>query len=75
MNWSRATRQAHRWLSIVFTITVVANIIATLAGRAIEWLYLVPLAPLVLMMATGLYLFFLPYAGKSTAGRPGSGEA
>jgi hypothetical protein len=28
------------------------------------WVYLLPLAPLALLMLTGLYLFFLPYARK-----------
>jgi len=30
LNWSKWIRQAHRWLSIVFTLTVVANF-ATMA--------------------------------------------
>jgi hypothetical protein len=28
VNWNRLIRQTHRWLSIVFTLTVVANFVA-----------------------------------------------
>ncbi len=61
MNWNRFVRQAHRWLSLIFTVIVVVNIIAVAAGRTVEWLYMLPLAPLLLMMLSGLYMFFQPY--------------
>jgi len=38
---------------------------ATLASEEpAEWVYLLPLLPLFLLLATGLYLFVLPYAAK-----------
>lgn len=74
MNWSRIIRQAHRWLSIVFTVTVIANIIAVATGQTIEWLYMLPLAPLLLLMPSGLFMFFMPYFGKPRGARSTSGE-
>ena len=56
-------RQSHRWLSIIFTATVVTNF----AARALDstepslWITYSPLPPLFLMLITGLYLFALPY--------------
>lgn len=65
MNWNTLIRQSHRWLSVVFTLTVIANIVAVATGNAMEWLYMLPLPPLFLLIPTGLYMFFLPYVGKS----------
>lgn len=64
MNWSKAMRQVHRWLSIVFTLTVIANFIAMAFGPPPMWIVYSPLPFLFLMLATGLYLFFLPYVAK-----------
>ena len=57
-------RQIHRWLSIAFTIAVIANIVAlTLQLQAI-WIGLLAFVPLIPLLATGLYLFALPYVGR-----------
>lgn len=63
MNLNRWIRQSHRWLSIVFTATVVANFVARAVDSAepSSWITYSPLPPLILMLATGLYLFALPY--------------
>jgi len=59
-------RQIHRWTSIVFAI-VVAAIFATLGlgVQPVQWVYYLPLPPLFLLLATGLYLFALPYLAKA----------
>ncbi len=59
-------RVFHRWTSIAFTL-IVAAIFAMLGlgQEPAQWLYFAPLAPLFLLMATGLYMFFLPYAAKA----------
>ena len=59
-------RQTHRWLSIVFTLTVVANIVArsVRAGEPPAWITYSPLLPLGLLLFSGLYLFVLPYAAR-----------
>lgn len=68
MNAQRFTRQSHRWLSIAFTLTVVANFVAIGMGQTIVWLNYLPLPPLFLLMFSGLYLFALPYFGKRRSG-------
>ena len=51
-------RQFHRWTSIVFTVTVLVNIIANVMKVQQVWIGLMALLPLVLLMITGLYMFF-----------------
>jgi hypothetical protein len=68
MSAHRIIRQSHRWLSILFTLTVIANFVAIGIGRPMEWLYYVPLPPLFLLMFSGLYMFALPYFGKARRG-------
>jgi len=64
MNWNQAIRQSHRWISIAFTVTVIANFIALARGRGMPppWITYSPLLPLALLLFSGLYLFVLPYA-------------
>lgn len=57
-------RRIHRWLSIAFTLTVVANFVAMTQGQPAAWITYSPLFPLALLMLTGLCLFMLPYAAK-----------
>jgi hypothetical protein len=61
-------RQIHRWLSIIFTVTVIANFVAlaqSSGGMPPPWITYSPLPPLALLLLTGLYLFVLPYTAKS----------
>ena len=58
-------RQSHRWLSIVFTVTVIANFAAMTRGKPPAWITYSPLPPLFLLLFSGLYLFALPYLTKS----------
>ncbi len=57
-------RQIHRWLSIAFTLTVVANFAAMTQGPPPALLTYSPLLPLALLLFTGLYMFVLPYATR-----------
>jgi hypothetical protein len=57
-------RQIHRWLSIAFTLTVIANFAAMTQGQPPPWVTYSPLPPLALLLFSGLYLFVLPYAGR-----------
>ena len=65
MNWNAWIRQAHRWLAIVFTLTVAANFAAMAVGKPPMWIVYSPLGPLFLLLFTGLYMFVLPYTGKA----------
>ena len=64
LNGSIRIRQLHRWLSIIFTVTVIANFIAMAMRKAVPWVVYSPLIPLFLLLFTGLYMFVLPYAAK-----------
>jgi hypothetical protein len=66
---SRWIRQIHRWLSIAFTLTVIANFVAMSRGTPPPWVTYSPLLPLALLMLTGLYMFVLPYV-RSAARKP-----
>jgi hypothetical protein len=57
-------RQIHRWLSIIFTLTVLANFTAMAVGKPPSWIVYSPLPPLFLLLFTGLYMFALPYIAK-----------
>jgi hypothetical protein len=71
LNWSSWIRQAHRWVSIVFTVTVIANFVALALGSGAPppWVTYSPLLPLALLLFSGLYLFVLPYAARRRSGR------
>ncbi|MBB3460183.1 hypothetical protein [Rhizobium sp. BK377] len=66
MNWNKSIRQLHRWLSIIFTLTVIANFGTMAFGTPPAWLVYSPLPPLFLLLFSGLYMFALPYfTGRS----------
>jgi cellulose synthase/poly-beta-1,6-N-acetylglucosamine synthase-like glycosyltransferase len=69
LNWSNWIRQIHRWLSIVFTATVIANFVGLALGEPPAWVVYSPLLPLLLLLFTGLYMFVLPYAIQWRSGR------
>jgi hypothetical protein len=65
MNWNKGIRQFHRWVAIVFTLTVIANFVALAQSHGAmpsPWITYSPLLPLASL--TGLYMFVLPYAAK-----------
>ena len=67
MNWNHLIRQTHRWLSIIFTLTVIANFvqIGMGGGNPPNWVTYSPLLPLALMTVTGLWMFLLPYVARA----------
>ena len=74
MNWNKWIRQIHRWLSIIFTATVIANFIAMGMGEPPTWAVYSPLLPLFLLLFTGLYMFVLPYTTRWRIGRHPVGQ-
>jgi hypothetical protein len=71
---SRWIRQFHRWISIAFTLTVIANFVAMSRGTPPAWITYSPLLPLALLLLTGLYLFALPYLTRLRDARSGSSQ-
>ena len=70
MNWNHWIRQFHRWVSIAFTLTVIANFAAMTRGQPPAWVTYAPLLPLALLLFSGLYLFILPYLTKRRSASP-----
>ena len=66
LDWNTSVRQIHRWVSVAFVVTVIANFVALAqaGGMPPPWVTYSPLLPLALLVITGLYLFVLPYANK-----------
>ena len=69
MGLSAWIRQIHRWIAIVFTVTVIANFVVMSQGQPPAWVTYSPLPPLFLLMFSGLYLFVLPYTVKWRSAR------
>lgn len=61
-------RQVHRWVSVLFTLTVLANFVVRAQGEPPDWVTYAPLLPLALLMLTGLWLFVAPYVTRGRAG-------
>ena len=65
MSRNKWVRQFHRYLSIIFTVTVLIDtVVAVTVTEPPTWVFLLPVAPVLLLMASGLYLFSLPYTAK-----------
>ena len=72
MSANNSVRQLHRWFSIAFTVTVIANFVAMGVRPGQQppaWITYSPLLPLAFLLFTGLYLFALPYLAKRRAAR------
>ncbi|NIP83892.1 MAG: hypothetical protein GWM90_33555 [Gemmatimonadetes bacterium] len=75
MKRNRWVRQTHRWLSIVFAMAVIVNVLLNVLPLADDDLAMrvgfLTLLPLALLLITGLYLFVLPYLTRNDS-RPRS---
>lgn len=69
MSLNAWVRQSHRWVSIAFTVTVIANFVAMALGEPPVWLVYSPLLPLFALLFTGLYMFLLPYVSSRRSRR------
>lgn len=57
-------RKFHRWVSLLFVLSVIATSIALAQPQPAMWMSYVPLIPLALLALSGIYLFVLPYFRK-----------
>lgn len=76
MSASEGVRRFHRWVSMAFTLAVIANFVvrAQGPGNPPDWVTYAPLPPLALLLLTGLYLFVRPYLQRLAA-RPSARPA
>jgi len=59
---SKFIRQFHRWTSLAFMLIVIAIFaMLGLGQQPAQWIYYLPLAPLFLLMISGMWMFFQPY--------------
>ncbi|MEP6999378.1 MAG: hypothetical protein ABI969_02790 [bacterium] len=75
MNANKWVRQTHRWLSILFTITVLANFAFMTQGPPPAVVTYSPLLPLALLTFSGLYMFALPYSARYRQGHKTVGNS
>ena len=61
---SKLIRQLHRWISMLFVATIIITMVALAQPEPIVWVSYIPLLPLFLLLATGIYMFVLPYAQR-----------
>jgi hypothetical protein len=74
LNWNHWIRQFHRWIAIVFTVSVIGVAIVLAQENPVVWVSYIPLLPLALLLISGLYLFVLPYAIKRRSSRGTGGH-
>jgi intracellular septation protein A len=67
MNANSWIRRFHRWMSVFFTLAVIATFVALSREKPIVWVSYVPLLPLALLFLTGTWLFALPYLPRHRA--------
>jgi len=68
---TRFIRAFHRWTSMVFTLTVIANFVfIAIFGQAgvPPLVTYAPLLPLFLLLLSGLFMVFQHYFGRRRAG-------
>jgi hypothetical protein len=58
------TRRFHRWVSMVFMIGLIINVIAGILKVESMWITLLAGLPFLVLMLTGLCMFFAPYLPK-----------
>jgi hypothetical protein len=69
VNWTKWFRQVHRWLAVVFTVSIVVTTVALLQDDPLIWVSYVPLLPLAFLLFTGLYMLAQPYVVRRRARR------
>ena len=62
MRASMFIRQAHRWVSALFTLSVAAIFVTMAITTPAPWLFYTPLP--FLLVLSGIYLFVLPYVRR-----------
>jgi len=61
-------RKVHRWTCIAFVASVIAYMAVMTKGQPPAWLNIFPVGTLILLLATGLYMFALPYVSRRRMG-------
>lgn len=62
-------RRFHRWIAVIFTVTVAANFVAMPWGPPPAWITYAPLPPLLFLMITGLTMLVSSWIGQARSRR------
>jgi len=75
MSLGAGIRRVHRWVSMAFTLTVVANFVVRGmgSGNPPDWVTYAPLPPLALLLVTGLCLWVQPCLRRTAVPRAAGG--
>ena len=65
MSRDRRVRRIHRWIAIIFTLTVAANFSVMPWGQPPAWITYAPLPPLMFLMITGLAMLVSSWTGTA----------
>ena len=65
-------RQTHRWTCIAFVASVIVYMAVVTRGQPPAWLNIFPAGTLIVMLATGLYMFVAAFVQRSR-GRASAG--
>lgn len=68
------TRRIHRWVAVIFTLTVAANFAVMAWSQPPTWLTYAPLPPLLFLMMTGLVMLVSSWAAARGRPLPGQGS-
>jgi ABC-type polysaccharide/polyol phosphate export permease len=69
LNWNKKVRQTHRFLAVLFTVTVVVTSVGLMQEDPAAWVSYLPLLPLALLFVTGVNLYVLPYLTRRRGAR------
>lgn len=62
INW---VRRIHRWVAMIFILTVIVTAIVLAQKDPVVWVSYVPLVPLALLALTGFYMLVRHYAQRT----------
>ena len=60
----RFSRRSHRWVAVVFTLTVALNFAVMAFGSPPPWITYAPLPPLLFLLITGLTMLVPPWVAR-----------
>lgn len=73
-NMIESVRRLHRWVAMIFILTVIVTAIVLAQKDPVVWVSYVPLFPLALLALSGIYMLARHYLGKGRRPRGGGSE-
>ena len=67
-------RRIHRWIAVIFTLSVAVNFAVMPWGQPPAWITFAPLPPLLFLMVTGLVMLVSSWLPRNRAMQQGAGR-